>query len=465
MTTVKKSHWLRITLIVLVACGIAGIILAAVLFNTNASRAGASASVLFSFTGAAEGKAPNGYPFDLSGVTADEVLEEALKASGLTGAYTPEEVREHIKVTGVYPEKVVQQMTQYVSLLDQSAESQAAVSDYHPTQYSVTLYADLDQKLGSDQLTGLLKNILTAYRGYFAKTCSMGLSATDAIGDLTGYDYTYRVQVITETADQQSRYAEEMAELAPDFQTNGKGFGEIALRFTNLQNDIDSVNAEIAMNAVSMDPERLKSQYESEINSWTHQLESKQEELKRVDQMMNAYEKEGIIYVSSGSSVQKVENNAVQTYEKLVARHQKLTEEIARLKAKIEQNQAKLADLNAGTAQEAAEDAEQAEAAAAPAAKSEEEIEQDRASVEKRITKLQAKQEAITSDFIAMLDAYTAEEINEKTVHVDKIRFSKPSLLSGAFAKQVIKTAGPLCAVGFMVCMVLLIISRRKEKI
>jgi uncharacterized membrane protein len=40
----------------------------------------------------------------------------------------------------------------------------------------------------------------------------------------------------------------------------------------------------------------------------------------------------------------------------------------------------------------------------------------------------------------------------------------KPSLLSGEFAVRMIKTAGPLCAVGFMVCMVLLIISRRKEE-
>ena len=34
MKTVGKKHWLKITLIVLVACGIAGLILAAVL-NTN----------------------------------------------------------------------------------------------------------------------------------------------------------------------------------------------------------------------------------------------------------------------------------------------------------------------------------------------------------------------------------------------------------------------------------------------
>ena len=47
---------------------------------------------------------------------------------------------------------------------------------------------------------------------------------------------------------------------------------------------------------------------------------------------------------------------------------------------------------------------------------------------------------------------------------VDKVKYKAPSLLSGAFAVKAIKTAGPLCAVGIMVCMVMLIISRRKEE-
>ena len=63
-----------------------------------------------------------------------------------------------------------------------------------------------------------------------------------------------------------------------------------------------------------------------------------------------------------------------------------------------------------------------------------------------------------------MLEAYTAREINEKTVSVTAVKYKAPTILSGAFAVKAIKTAGPLCAVGFMVCMVLLIISRRKEE-
>ena len=87
-----------------------------------------------------------------------------------------------------------------------------------------------------------------------------------------------------------------------------------------------------------------------------------------------------------------------------------------------------------------------------------------RSDTEVKIRKLSAKKDSVANAFAAMLEAYTAQEINEKTVSVTDLRYKTPSLVSGAFIVRAIKTAGPICAVGFMVCMVLLIISRRKEE-
>ena len=70
----KKTHWLRATLITLVACGLAGLLLAVILFQSDGGRTGATAGIQFSFDGAAQGMAPNGYRFDLSGFTSDEVI-------------------------------------------------------------------------------------------------------------------------------------------------------------------------------------------------------------------------------------------------------------------------------------------------------------------------------------------------------------------------------------------------------
>ena len=60
MKQVKKNHWLRNALLILLACGIVGLVLSAVLFFGKPSPTYASATLVFTFDGAAAGKAPNG---------------------------------------------------------------------------------------------------------------------------------------------------------------------------------------------------------------------------------------------------------------------------------------------------------------------------------------------------------------------------------------------------------------------
>ena len=455
MTTMKKTHWLRNTLIVLIICGLIGSALAAVLFFKENSQTYASASLLFSFEGAAEGKAPNGYPFDVSGLASDEVLEQALEASELTGTYTAEQLRENLRVTGVYPERIAEQMTQYVSLLDASAGSQAAVTDYHATQYGVTLYNDFDRNISAGKLTGLLDNILTAYRGYFAKTYTASLEKKDPIDNLSEYDYAQQLEAVLETVKQQSRFAAEMQELAPDFLLDGRSFGDIAVRYQGLESDINRLDATITLNAVSKDQDRLKKRYEMEIRSQGFQLESMKEELKLIEEQVNSFDKDGIIYVSANGVLSKVGDESSNTYDKLVEKRKSVSDKIAETNAAITLYQARLDDMTG------AED--ESEDAAAVEMLSKSELKALTETVETRIQDLTAKKNAVAVDFAAMLDAYSEREINEKTVSVSGLKYKAPSLISGAFIVKAIKTAGPICAIGFMVCMVLLILSRRKE--
>lgn len=458
----KKTHWLRNTLIILIACGLVGTILAAILFNGENNRTYAVASIQFAFEGSAEGKAPNGYPYDLSGFTTDEVLETALEASGLTGTYTAEQLRGNLTVTGIYPEKIAEQMTKYVSLLDANADNTAAVTDYHPTQYSVRLYNDFDKSISSGKLSELLKNILIAYRSYFAKTYAASLDQSSPIVDLPEYDYAQQMDAISESVNQQIRYAEEIKELAKDFRLNGKGFGDIVTRYQNLQSDIDRLNATIILNAVSKDRTRLQRRYEMEIRELQIQLESLTEELKQVESQINSYDKDGIIYVSANGSLNRVGSSASQTYDKLVETRKKVSDKIAETDAKITLYQARLDDMTgvAARMKTASED----EDAAAVEQLNLREREQLQTSVETKIQTLVTKKNAIANDFAAMLDAYSAKEINEQTVSTTAVKYNVPNLISGKFIVKLLKTAGPICAVGLIVCLVLLIRSRRKEE-
>ena len=67
-------------------------------------------------------------------------------------------------------------------------------------------------------------------------------------------------------------------------------------------------------------------------------------------------------------------------------------------------------------------------------------------------------------DFADLIALYNSQQINDLTVAISGVKYESPSVFSGAFIKQTLKIAGPFCAVGFMVCLILLIRSRRKEE-
>ncbi len=473
MTTIGKKHWLKITLLVLAVCAVAGLVLSVILFNQNPGRTYASASLQFSFNGAGEGKAPNGYPFDVNGIFSEEVLEKALEDSGLNGTYTTDQIKDNLTITGIYPDNIVKQMTAYTSLLDESAEQQATMADYHATQYSVVLHHDFDPKISGDALKTLLSNILDAYRAYFIKTCALSLEKTDPIPELSEYDYTQQLQAISEAADQQSRFAREMADQAPDFRKDRKGFDDIIVSYDNLKSDIERLNSSITLNTVSKDRDRLQQQYEMEIRTLNRELESTQEEITRIEGLIASYDKDGIVYVSTSGSLQKVSSNASDTYDKLVAKRKELTDSITATNADIAKYQALLDDMTNNSAAPTKAETTGADETtgtdetgevSTSAELTEAEREQLTAASEKQIETLTSKKDRVTSDFRAMLDAYARQEINERTVLLSNLKYKAPSMLSGAFIVKVIKTAGPICVLGLMVCLAWMIISRWRNR-
>ena len=491
MKRTTENHWLKITLITLAACAVIGLVLSVILFNQSPGRTYAFATIQFSFDGAGEGKAPNGYPFDVNGIYSDEVLTNALEASELQDKYTTEEISNNLTITGIYPENIVKQMTAYNSPLDANTDQQAAMADYHATLYNVALYNDFDTTISSEALRTLLANILNSYRDYFVKTSAFSLQKTDPITDLEEYDYTQQLLAISEAADQQSRFAQEMADQAPDFRTGRKSFDDIVISYDNLKSDIDRLDADITLNTLSKDRERLQKQYEMELRTLNRNLESTQEELKRIEELVTSYEKDGIVYVSTSGSLQKVSSNASGTYDKLVEKRKELTDDISTINADISKYQALLDDMTrnsetvkdetaktevtvekatettvaADTATEATSTTETTEEIVDTSVElTEAELKQLGRTTEKQIETINAKKDKVTSDFRAMLDTYARQEINERTVLASSPRYTAPSFFSSAFIVKAIKTAGPICVLGFMVCLVLLIISRRKEE-
>ena len=459
----KKKMWIRRGLITFAVCTLAGIILAVILFNANPGRTSAASTIQFSFDGAAEGMAPNGYRFDLSGFTSEEVLSAALEKAELSGRYTTEQIRENLLISGTYPDNIVQQMTGYESVLTGDV-GRISAADYHATLYTVTLYNDFDKRISQADLERLLENIMTEFRAQFRKTYSFFLAEDTLLENLADYDYPQQLELLQSSVSRYETFAGQMAEDHPEFLMDGEGFADIAVRYQTLRtSDLERISGIVTMEALSQDQDRIVAQYENRIKVLEIQLKELTREAKDTEALISQYNKDDIIYVSTAGALQQVSGNSTQTYDNLVDARRQIEENIADLNKELAQTKLKLTDIRGGVVPEEDEKTEEQAVTADADTVSEEEYEARKLVVENSISNVVKKLDSVTENFADALRAYSIQEMSDSSVAITKVKFDSPKLLSGAFALQAIKTAGPLCALGLMALLIGIIHSRRKE--
>ena len=456
----------KLVFTILVVCAISGLILSIVLFLTEPTKTQATATIQFSFKDAADGLAPNGIRFGVENIKDDDVLTAALdRTAGMEGKYTPEQIRMSMTITGVYPEDLIKQMTSYDSILDFSASRESSINKYNPTQFLISLKNDFDPFISEKDLTALLDSILQTYKLRFVADYSVGLdvSGYEQLFELSGYDYLQQLEVTQLEMNQIARYAEEMYEMDPTFTWNGQSFKDTSVRMMNLvDNDIVRMNASLTMNGLTKEPQRLIMQYECEIRDLSNELEKKTAELASLDKLLEAYEKNEIIYISTAGSVTKIEENSSETYDKLVQKRNEVADRITSIRAEIETYQLKIVDLT-GDEEIAVEEGNLVDDTAMEAAVSVAEDKSEQAqTMEGDLSALQAEKEVIIRDFSAILQAFNAEKLNDSTVSVTVAKYDTHQLLSFAFIKTCIKTAGPFIAIGLMICLILKIYKEKK---
>ena len=465
--TGKKTHWLRTTLIVLILCGLAGCGIAAWSYTRNAAPVQATATLELTFQGADQGVGFNRNAYDISAVFSDRVLTAAIEDTGLD--LTADQVRENLTVTAVYPEDQVAQATSYSSLLDFASNQRYAGDTFIATLYSVRLTDDFG--LAQSELTGLLNNVLERFRAALIQETSYGISAEVVIPE--SGDYAAQIAALQTRNADAAAYAREIGSAQPQFKVDGKGFNDLAARFDQLaEGDLTRLSSTAETYGLSKKPGRQTAAYRQTALESGVMLEKKQEELAKLDELIAAYDKNEIIYLSSSNGTEKLFDSSTAAYDELIARRKTLSDEIAELNLTAAKNRQLLENRTApavpaetATAAEAEEGAETetAEKAEAPAAE-DEALNQSRiAGLENGIAAAQAKEAELMSDFSAMIQALNAQYLNESTISVYGMKYTRPSLFSMACLKQAVKYAGALCAAGLIVCLAGIFLSRRKE--
>lgn len=465
-------------LTVMIACAVIGLILSVILFLTEADPVKVTSVLQLSFKSAADGLAPNGSRFGVDDITDDEVLNTALESSGLSDRYTAEAIRSCLSVTGIYPDDLQKQMNSYDSLLDFSTSREFSLKRFNPTQFNVVLTNEFDPSVSRKDLEKLLKAILETYKEGFIRTYSVGfdVSGYDRLFELSSYDYPQMLQVIEMEITQAATYAEELYTINPAFRYEGMGFNDVYIRLNNLvENDIVRMNANLTMNALTKDTERLLMQYECEIRDRENEQIHLTAELMNLDKLLNAYDKNEIIYLSTSETLTKIDGNSSETYDALVETRKTVADRITVIRTEIRNYQLKMADLKGTSVTEPPEEEETAPAdtegteiavTSSNAGESADTVRIETGNaepLETDIADLLLRKDAILQDFDGMLQSFNAVELNNGTVSSNAVRYKPNSFISGTFAVKCIKTAGPVCVIGILICLIMLIRKERKS--
>lgn len=429
----KSSRFLKY-LACLVIAGIIGIIIASVkYFGTERSDRYSTATLEFTYDGAARNLTPSGQRFSIKALTGDEVLNAALASLNLSDKYTAETLRKSLVIKGSYPLDVIGKIKGYDSLFDFSSSREISLQDYYPTQYSIILYDDFDKNVSNETMNSIVKAVADTYKTYFIKeyAYSFDMDKYDTLLTLGDYDYRQQIKVLRQRLNMIEKYASEMYAVNSIYTLNGQSFNDIYLKCRDITNDsLSKLEALITINALTTSSSRLRNQYKYEIQLLNNELEYKKTNLEELNALIENYQMDDILYITSGDSMVKVDSNSSQTYEDLITQKREISDRIVEINTEIKEYEQYLNDLTA--------------AATLPA--------HDKDTVVNEISDIDLKIAAIESSFKDMLLAFNDSIVPADSVTVGKEKNYSARLLSGGFAVAAVKCAGPLCMLVLIIC-------------
>ena len=439
------DYSLRLTAAVLVFCFVLGLVIAAIRILSDQTPPRSSSVLEFSFPRSGEGRTPAGTRFDVELLTSDEVIAAGLSRAGLEGRYSVDEVRACLFVDPFYTKDYLERFADFDSLLDFSTEVDVNLTAHQPTQFTVILYDQFGNPASKGELNALLNGIMAAFRDSFIENYHLAYTGGDLFENVSDYDYDQQLSAIRSVLSETASYASALYQNAPSFRYQGSTFNDIVLRLNSLMDtNISSMEADITLNGLTKNLERKKANLEYTLVVLNFRKEAQEELEQKVSAIVTAYEKSQIFYLTNQESFTKINANSSAAYDRLVSAQKSISENITSLKAQISEYEMRLSDL--------------LQYRTAPS------VEKARLQLLQDNTEyMLEKQDRIIADFRAMLEAYNAQMFDESTIMATDAKYTTRSLLSGAYIVQVIKTAGPLCALGLIVCLVRIFVLKRKK--
>lgn len=319
----------------------------------------ASAVIMFSFDGIDEGLDPNGGLFDVNKIKSTAVINEALKELGWESGDI-EEIRANMKLEGVIPDSVKQQISVINTVAEDAAEYYTNIEDldYFPSQYTVTL--NRCNGMTGKETSELLNAILMAYRKYFmdsyADTSVLG-TATDVL-NVEAYDYMQASELIENQIDTMQEYVDAKAKEAPDFRANSTGFSfnDLSSAITSIKRlDLNNFISFVQSNNLTKDVGTQIDYFNYQIKQYNFEIQELQNQLSNVEKTIAEYEKDPVIVMSNQESVTETSQTS-EYYDTLLEQKLELNRQISELNTDLNETYGMIASLNGGSVSAKEED-------------------------------------------------------------------------------------------------------------
>lgn len=393
--------------------------------SVNPVRRNVSATISFSYDGAAHNKMPNGEPFTVEGIKSDKVIDRALEKLVLKGDYDTQLIKESMRIKGSFPEDVMDRLSSYNSVYDYDGVGSVNQEQFYATEYTITLFDDFKPGISTDRLKSILGAICEEFETYFRNTYvyTMNDDSENRAAFMAKIDYRQQTEVIRNRLDMVEDYAGYLYSVDTNFFYKGISFKDICVKCEDLKdNYLSGMEAKVMMKVYSKDPERLKNMYQYRINILENQVKRTEENLKEVEALIDNYRMDDILYVGmGGESVVAIESNSTKTYEALVSEKIKLTDRITELNAEKLRYKGYLQDLNNDKATTA-----------------------ETAVAELEINEIVNKMDNIEATLREMLDAFNLYKLKEDDILITEVKYNSPSIISFAFVKRMIKFCLPI---------------------
>ncbi|MBR4345170.1 MAG: hypothetical protein IKP88_21100 [Lachnospiraceae bacterium] len=430
----RTNRLLSYLLIVCIAGVIGGIIACIRFFGPDKIKRNAAVNIEFTYDGAAKNLTPSGEKFSINAILGEDVIKAALERAGMSERYTVEAIKDSLVVSGSYPGDIINKIKDYDSLYNFSESRSVSIDDYYPTIYTISLYDDFDSNVSKADLNNLVKAIADQFKEYFTGEYiyAFDMQTIDNLMVLDKYDYSQRVKILKLRLQLVEKYSLEMYNLDTNFRQNGKSFNDVMLKCKEIENDsLNKAEASIMMDVLTVSSVRLRNQYEYEKKLLENEKMYKQANLDEINKLIEEYQVDSILYIpAAGDAFVKVDSNSKETYETLIDKKREISDRIVEIDSEISRFDLYLQDIKKVTYSSSSKNKKIAE----------------------ELDNINQKVIEQENAFKSMSTAYNNTIISEDSVMIDNQKYYDSNILSGSFAIELIKCAGPICVLALILC-------------